>query len=250
MTLGSARQFGLNLVSGDWIAFLDTDDVWYENKLDKQKKHIDKKKCIICYAGIREIDRYGKLIRIYTPQEKHANLASQLRQFDINMVTPVISKAAINKYQLSFNPKIEASEEYNLFLRLLAKGKGTVVEEVLGEWRIYDGSLTDRAISYWAKDRKLTLRQLLKENPSIKEKLSKEYSEALARAYYYDARYYFSMQKQNLSRSALCKASKTKKSYYIFYLLTFSKTLWNFVHSDKVKRRLSNVRIIQLAFHK
>ena len=43
MTLGSARQFGLNLVSGDWIAFLDTDDVWYENKLDKQKKHIDKK---------------------------------------------------------------------------------------------------------------------------------------------------------------------------------------------------------------
>ena len=248
--LGAARDVGMRHAVGDWIAFLDTDDIWYPNKLEVQSIHISNHTCVLCYAGINEIDQSGKVIRKYIPKNENANLSKQLVHFDINMVTPIISRSFLNKFKISFNPQIEASEEYNLFLRILAKGNGSVIEEVLGEWRIHDGSLTERAIASWAKDRKMTVKQLIDENPEYLVQRQYEISHALARAYYYDARYQFSKGKKYIARKALRKASQINKIYYLLLLLSFSRYLWNIIHSNRLKRQLSNIGFIKKAFAK
>lgn len=248
--LGAARDFGMRHAGGDWIAFLDTDDIWYPNKLEVQSIHISNHTCVLCYAGINEIDHSGKVIRKYIPKNENANLFKQLVQFDINMVTPIISRSFLNEFKISFNPQIEASEEYNLFLRILAKGNGSVIEKVLGEWRIHDGSLTERAIASWAKDRKMTVKQLIDENPEYLVQRQYEISHALARAYYYDARYEFSKGKKYTARKSLRKASQINKIYYLLLLLSFSRYLWNIMHSNRLKRQLSNMSFIKKAFAK
>ncbi len=250
MCLGAARDFGMQHAGGDWIAFLDTDDIWYTNKLEVQSIHISNHTCVLCYAGINEIDHSGKVIRKYIPKNENANLSKQLVHFDINMVTPIISRSFLNKFKISFNPQIEASEEYNLFLRILAKGNGSVIEKVLGEWRIYESSLTDRAIASWAKDRKLTIKQLAEENPEYLDQLQYELSHALARAHYYEARYEFKLGSKKTARNSLRKASQTNKIYYLFLLLSFNECVWHIVHSNKLKRQLSDISFIKKAFEK
>ena len=130
--LGAARKFGIDQAKSDWIGFLDTDDLWESTKLEKQLEVLKSDKFAICYGGVREITSVGGVIRNYFPKNDEANLSSQLKQFDINMVTPLISRSFLQHHGLNFNEDIFASEEYNLFLRILAKGKAIVIPEILG----------------------------------------------------------------------------------------------------------------------
>ena len=112
----------------------------------------------------------GDPIQTYLPHCKSGNIfAHQLVQFDINMVTPLLNKRLMDNYSLHFEKEITASEEYNLFMRLMAKGKVCVVPKVLGSVRISEGTTTDREMKNWAKERFFTLEQLKRENPGIEK---------------------------------------------------------------------------------
>jgi glycosyltransferase involved in cell wall biosynthesis len=244
LSLGAARQFALNHAKGDWIAFLDTDDVWNFDKLEVQAEHVTKYPCLICYAGIREIDEAGRELITYLPKQERANLRQQLIHFDINMVTPIVLREALEKYQISFNPKIEASEEYNLFLRIMAKGDAQVIDRVLGDWRQYPNTLTSRTISFWATDRRITIKQLINENPSIEVNFKNAIEIALARADYYEAQDFFQKGDADEARICLKRAARTEKLFWFLWIISFNKLTWNSFHNRKFKRKLSQIVFI------
>jgi len=242
ISLGHARKKALEMVSGEWIGFLDTDDVWDPDNLQTQLSLIDGSKYVLSYAGIREFSETRKVIRESIPLHDSGDIFEDLLlQFDINMVTPLIRRQAIIEHQLSFDPIITASEEYNLFMRLAAKGPVCSIKKILGAYRISANSLTNRQISKWAFERRYTLNQLQEENPGIREKYIGAFKVASDRGDYYESCYLMRIKKYKEARKLLTEIRSATKVYNALFFLAHFPYIWNIAHSQIMKRHLSRV---------
>jgi glycosyltransferase involved in cell wall biosynthesis len=239
ITLGAARREAVIKATGEWIAFLDCDDSWFSDKLQIQLDALSGNDYVLCYAGIREIDISGHLIRDVLPQHKSGELLEKLLiQFDINMVTPMLRRDVLEVYALNFDENVTASEEYNLFVRLAAKGMVLAIPKILGTYRVSAGSLTDRQISHWAVERYYTLEQLKQENPGIEDRYSKAFEEAYARGDYYKARYLMTKGRNTEARQIMSGIIGVNYRYRLLKIVLYIPGLWGLVHGSLIKRRI------------
>lgn len=242
--LGHARRLAMAEAAGEWIGFLDSDDLWYADKLEKQMLALATcpDETVLCYAGVREQLMDGTLIREALPRSRSGDIfAEQLVQFDINMVTPLLRRTSLLEHDLTFDDRIRASEEYNLFLRLLAKGPAGVVHECLGIWNIRPGSLTDQSIDFWAIERRLTLQTLEEENPGIRSRYPAAFRSAESRAAYYDARKLIAGGNYAGARAALRPVKGYGAIYAGLHMLAHFPWAWSILHDPTTKRRLGNL---------
>lgn len=240
INLSSARKYGFSKITGEWLAFLDTDDYWFKNKLQVQINFLKNTDYIFCYSSIKEINTNDELIRIRKPRyENGPHLKNQLISFDINMVTPLIKVKALIDNNILFDENIVASEEYNLFIRLASKGDFSSIQDVLGAWRVGESTLTNKSIEYWFKDREYTIKQLIQENPTLEKEIYYEIKIALNRAKYYKARFLISKENWSEARKTLSLISTDSLIYFVLYCISYNKSLWNFFHNEKRKRRIS-----------
>ena len=188
-----------------------------------------------------EINEEGVRLRSLIPKYKDGNqLKEHLNQFDINMVTPIIKRNTLVKHQIRFDSRIVASEEYNIFLKLACVGKFCSVNEVLGVWRIREDSLTNQSSEHWSKDRRLTLDSLKELKPEITTVYSKEFNKAYSTSYYYEARHLMLRKKIKKARNKMKKIRFENLTFFILWLISYSVSLWYFVHRESIKRILSS----------
>ena len=56
------RNEAISRASGEFIAFLDSDDLWMPDKLEKQVSHMQQNRCDLSYTGYKQMDWEGNLL--------------------------------------------------------------------------------------------------------------------------------------------------------------------------------------------
>lgn len=236
--LGAARRRAVAEAHGEWIAFLDCDDYWFPQKLERQLAALDGGDYVMSYAGIVEVTPDGRTIREILPANPSGPMLDRLlNQFEINMVTPLLRRSTLERFRFNFDERVTASEEYNLFVRLAAKGDICTLREVLGAWRISPGSLTDRQIAKWGEERHYTLDRLEAENPGIEQRYPAAFREARARGDYYRARYQASVGDMAAARRTMAGIARADIRYFVLWLSLYVPGLWKAIHGDALKRK-------------
>lgn len=128
-----SRNIGIKLSTGRYIAFIDSDDIWMEEKIEKQIDFLEANK--------------AKIVGTLTKDSKSIN-SSPYREYDIrDMLISnrlVTSSVLIDKEILDeigyFNENMNYSEDYNLWLKVSIKNKIYVLQDKLVDYKIDSSS--------------------------------------------------------------------------------------------------------------
>lgn len=139
-----ARNAGITAASGRYIAFLDSDDQWTKDKLEKQLDFMRKNECALSYTWYECVDEFGgKIGKVYKPPSE-LTYAELLRSNQIGCLTAMYDTAKLGKILM---PLIRKRQDYGLWLRILKRvDKAYCLPEVLAYYRQRAGSISSNKL--------------------------------------------------------------------------------------------------------
>lgn len=118
--VSKTRNFGIEKAEGKWIAFLDSDDVWREDKLEKQVALMRDNNAVISYTASAFIDEYGNRYSYIMPAEKTTDYKTLLRKNLISCSSAMVRADVMKKYTM---PNDNMHEDYYVWLNILKSEK-------------------------------------------------------------------------------------------------------------------------------
>jgi teichuronic acid biosynthesis glycosyltransferase TuaG len=141
---GLSRNLAIESSNGMYIAFLDSDDIWKENKIREQVDFMKKNNFEISHTSYEIIDNKKNIIG--TRIAKNFNKVSDLlKSCDIGLSTVMIKKTVFSNECLFVN--LKTKEDFVLWLKLLKQNHTIQGLDInLTHWRKLENSLSSSAI--------------------------------------------------------------------------------------------------------
>ena len=227
--VSASRNLGIKQAKGDWIALLDADDKWFEDKLHIQAEIIQSYEGLAMlygrgerkfehYSGPKKNKQYGTGVpgRIKDPFLK------TLKGFETPTSSVVLNKALLEKTG-GFDEAIDYSEDTLLFHKMLLFGDLYFIDQPLLEARHHDASAKQTVDRKKMIQARLTVYlKLLKFEPCKPYKKQLSFQAAttgMERVWKYFFRNAFKYC--TVLTSALCKVCVSKKMLFQHKVLAF-----------------------------
>lgn len=139
--IAKSRNLGIKNAQAKWIAFLDSDDIWYFNKLSRLIKLTDDNFDIICSNEYRH-DLAAGIRKPLCYNLKSNNFYQELllKGNALSTSATIVSRDFLNNNKLGFSENVDfiTVEDYDFWMQIALKnGSFGFCNEFLGEFRIH-----------------------------------------------------------------------------------------------------------------
>lgn len=136
----TARNVAIEHAKGQYIAFLDSDDVWMPDKLDKQIAFMKRNKYAFTYSEYYLMEENGKKTGTFIRVPASLSYHQYLRNTIIGCLTVIVDRNIVGDFYM---PIIKSSHDMALWLLIMKRGyKAYGMKEVLAGYRLVSTSNT------------------------------------------------------------------------------------------------------------
>lgn len=140
---GVARNNSIKEAAGRYIAFCDSDDRWYPEKLEKQLQFMQEKDCALSYTSYDTCDEKGQIIG-FVQCLKSLDYAKIIRDNGIGCLTAMYDTQKTGKYYM---PSIRKRQDWCLWINIIKnKGRAYGLQQSLALYRVRSGSISSNKI--------------------------------------------------------------------------------------------------------
>ncbi len=134
------RNRGIEAAKGRYIAFLDSDDVWMPDKLEKQLGFMETHQSPFTFTYYEQMNEEGQFLRTMDFFPKKVDYRATMMSNKIGCLTAMYDTAFFGK---EYMEDIRNRQDYTLWLKLLKKvDYAYCVPEILAKYRVRKGSIS------------------------------------------------------------------------------------------------------------
>lgn len=160
-----ARTEAIKRATGKYIAFLDSDDLWIPNKLEKQIHFMERTGAAFSCTAYEQIDERGNSLHIACIPPKKTTYNKMLRLSNpIGNLSVMYDQSKLGKYEV---PPIKKRNDFALWLKILHDTPYCAgMSEVLAKYRIRANSVSSNKLGqakyHWQLYREIEQMNLIK----------------------------------------------------------------------------------------